>query len=242
MAEFDVMSEAYDAMINWERRLGNETPLFRWVFEQARARSVMDAACGTGRHAAMFASWGLRAQGADVSPEMIAWCKGRHGERVSLSWAERSYTQKAPEMWDVVVCTGNSLALAGDVGVIEQGIAAMAGSAGKALLLHVVNIYARQEGPVVWDKSLRVQLSAGEYLLQKGIHRCGERGYVDFVLTSLERFDVTTRCVEFAGLRQSWLREQLQKHGFTSVQIFGGYGRQEFDESASSDLIAVALK
>ena len=34
MAEFDILSQAYDAMINWDRRLANEVPLFRWLFEQ----------------------------------------------------------------------------------------------------------------------------------------------------------------------------------------------------------------
>lgn len=242
MGEFDVMSEAYDAMINWERRLNNEMPLFQWVFEQVQARSVLDAACGTGRHAAMFASWGLRAQGADVSEEMIAWCRGQYGEKASLSWKQRSYTIKAPEMWDVVICTGNSLALAGDMGVIEQAIAAMAEGAAKALVLHVVNVYARAEGPVVWDKSLRVPLSKGEHLLQKGIHRCGERGYVDFVLTSLASYQVTAWCVEFVALRQGWLEEQLRERGFSSVQIYGGYGRGRFEEGTSSDLIAVASR
>jgi len=244
MAEFDVMAEAYDAMINWERRLANETPLLRWVIEQARAKSVLDAACGTGRHAAMLASWGLRVQGADLSAEMIEWCRGRHGEGKTgmLSWAQRSFTEKAPEPWDVVICTGNSLALAGKLGVIEQGIKAMAESATRALMLHVVNIYGRPDGPVVWDKSMRVRLKGGEHLLQKGIHRCAGRGYVDFVLTSLQSFEVTTRCAEFVGLRRNWLEEQLRGNGFSRVQCFGGYGRQEFDEGKSGDLIVIGIR
>lgn len=242
MAEFDILSQAYDAMINWDRRLANEAPLFRWLFEQVGAHSVLDASCGTGRHAAMFASWGLRVQGADLSPDMIAWCRQQHGQSPALSWVQRSFTQKAEEPSDVVICTGNSLALAEDMSVIEEAITAMASSARHALLLHVVNLQARPDGPVVWDKTTRVQLSPGEHLLHKGIHRCGDIGYVDFLLTSLGTFEVTGRSIPFAGLRQSWLKERLQQHGFTSVQFFGGYARQGFNEAASSDLIAVALR
>lgn len=242
MAQFDILSEAYDAMINWDRRLANEAPLFRWLFEQVGARSVLDAACGTGRHAAMFASWGLRVEGADLSPEMIQWCRQQHGQRPELSWVQRSFTQPPAEPHDLVICTGNSLALAQEMNVIEEAIAAMASGARRALLLHVVNLYARPQGPVVWDKTMRVQLSRGEHLLHKGIHRCGEVGYVDFILTSLATFEVTTRSVPFAGLRPSWLQGLLRTHGFASVEFYGGYARHEFDTEASGDLIVVARR
>ena len=32
------MSEAYDAMINWDKRLRARTPFYRRVFEQVKAR------------------------------------------------------------------------------------------------------------------------------------------------------------------------------------------------------------
>ena len=83
----------------------------------------------------MFASWGLRVQGADLSTEMIQWCQQQHGQSPVLSGMQRSFTQKAEEPSDVVICTGNSLALAEDMSVIEQAIAAMASSARHALLL-----------------------------------------------------------------------------------------------------------
>lgn len=244
MPGFDVMAEAYDAMINWERRLANEAPLLRWVFERVGARSVLDAACGSGRHAAMFASWGLRTQGADVSGDMVDWCRRTHGESGNLSWAVRSFTQKAEAMWDVVICTGNSLALAEDPDTITQALSAMAQSVSPsgALVLHVVNVYSRPEGPVQWDKALRVKLSRGEHLLHKGIHRCGSRGYVDFVLTSLSTFEVVTRSVPFAGLQQGWLGERMRQCGFTHIDVFGGYGRQGFDGASSGDLIVVAVR
>lgn len=242
MAGFDVVAEAYDAMINWEKRLANERPLFRWVFERAGAKSVLDAACGSGRHAAMFASWGLEVEGADLSAEMIAHCRREHGERPGLSWVQRSFTEPAAQQRDVVICTGNSLALAQDPKLISEAIAAMAASARRGLMIHVVNLYVRENGPAVWDKTMRVALSTGEHLLHKGIHRCNDVGYVDFLLTSLADFSVTTRCVPFAGLRADVLEAELRRHGFASVQCFGGYGQKPFDERASSDLIAVALR
>ena len=68
---FDDLTDIYDAMIDWPKRLAHEGSFYRRVFEQHDVRSVVDVACGTGRHAAMFHSWGLRVEAADLSPAMI---------------------------------------------------------------------------------------------------------------------------------------------------------------------------
>jgi SAM-dependent methyltransferase len=239
---FDVLAEAYDAMVNWEKRLANEAPFFRGLFDELKAEGVLDAACGTGRHAAMFAGWGLEVEGADLSEEMILWCRRRYAGVSGLRWTARSFLKPAPAKADVVVCTGNSLALVGDLDACAQAIAAMGQSARRALVLHVVNLYCRPEGLVRWDKSRRVQLSTGPHFLNKGIHRCGERGYVDLVLQPLDEAEaqVITQCVAFIGLRAPWLIGQLRACGFERVECYGDYQRRPFEESTSPDLIAVA--
>ena len=114
---------------------------------------------------------------------------------------------------------------------------------GGALVLHVVQV-AGPGGPVTWDKCKRLQLSAGECLLLKGIHTCGSFGYVDFILTPLAggEQDVITRSIRFLGLKPQWIAEQLRAHGFSRVEFFGGYGSDEFEENVSPDIIAVAYK
>jgi ubiquinone/menaquinone biosynthesis C-methylase UbiE len=49
-------------MIDWPKRLANESPFFHHLFDQSNVRRVADVACGTGRHADMFRSWGLEVQ------------------------------------------------------------------------------------------------------------------------------------------------------------------------------------
>lgn len=240
---FNVLSEAYDAMLNWEKRLANETAFFRWLFDEVKAGSVLDAACGTGRHAAMFAGWGLEVEGADLSEEMIRWCRDHYAGVPRLRWTMRSFLDPAPAKADVVVCTGNSLALVEDLDTCARAVAAMGQSAGRALVLHVVNLYSRPEGPIGWDKSRRVELSTGPHFLNKGIHRCGERGYVDLVFQPLDKADAQaiTQSVAFIGPRAPWLIGQLRACGFNRVECYGDYQRRPFDESSSRDLIAVAM-
>ena len=111
---YDAFSDDYDRFVNWPNRLAFELPFLEQRLQASGARRVLDAACGTGRHAVLFHQWGLEVEGADVSPAMIDRCRRAHGEPPGLRWVERSFTQPAdpPGRFDAVVCVGNSLALA----------------------------------------------------------------------------------------------------------------------------------
>jgi len=63
--------EAYDRFVNWERRLAYELPFIEAQLQTAGARRVLDAACGTGRHAIALAERGYDVLGADLSAPMI---------------------------------------------------------------------------------------------------------------------------------------------------------------------------
>src|SRR5512147_2226208 len=122
---FDEHAAVYDLLIDWPKRLANEEPFYRRLFERVGARRVLDAACGTGRHAAMFHAWGLRVEGADLSPEMIARARAGSGEPEGLRWTVRGFDQpvERPGSFDAVVCVGNSLALAPDLQTVHRALA-----------------------------------------------------------------------------------------------------------------------
>ena len=114
---FDDLTDIYESMINWPKRLAHEEPFYRGLFGRIGARRVVDVACGAGQHAAMFHSWGLEVTGADISPAMIARAREHFGEPRGLRWLVRGYDQPFAdgETADAVVCVGNSLALAPDM-------------------------------------------------------------------------------------------------------------------------------
>ena len=105
---FDDLADVYEAMIDWPKRLAHEKPFYRRLFERLGARSVVDVACGTGRHAAMFHGWGLRVEGADLSPAMIDRARTSFGQPDGLRWAVRAFDEpRAPaEPFDVAVLRG----------------------------------------------------------------------------------------------------------------------------------------
>lgn len=243
---FDFKVEAYDGMIDWPKRLATESIFYRWLFDRVHAKSVLDAACGTGRHAAMFADWGMVAQGADLSTGMIQRCQALHVPNDLLSWQQRSFCQPPDRKFDVVICTGNSLALVDDLPTVDQALGAMmqALNPGGALVVQVVNLFARSEGPTRWDRCKRLTLSTGDALIARGIHRSGDYGYVDFLQVRLDhgRSELNADSVRFLGLRSDALLAMAQKHQASNVEIYGNFDRKPFDSLTSGDLLMVAFR
>ena len=123
---FDESPEVFDAMIDWPKRLANEGPFYRRLFDRIGAKRVLDVACGTGAHAAMFSGWGLEVEGADASPVMLEIARQRHGESERLRWVQRRFEQPVPAApFDAAICVGNSLALAADEPTALQAIRQM---------------------------------------------------------------------------------------------------------------------
>jgi SAM-dependent methyltransferase len=244
---FDDLSEIYEALIDWPRRLANETPFYQRLFKARDVRSLVDVACGTGQHAAMFHSWGLRVEGSDISPAMIYRARQRFGEPEGLRWAARGFDRSAEsaEHFDAALCVGNSLALAADLASVERAIAGMlqAVRRGGTIVVHVLNLWRLDDGPCLWQKCKRTTLPQGDVLIVKGVHRCGAQGFVDLIVATLEEEPVLkTESVSFLGLQVGDLDQVARRSGAADVRFFGGYHDQPYDPAESTDLIMVAAK
>ena len=49
----------YDLRVDWNRRFAREWPFFKRLFRERGVKSILDCACGTGRHAVLFAEKGF---------------------------------------------------------------------------------------------------------------------------------------------------------------------------------------
>ena len=241
---FNHLPHIYEAMIDWPKRLAAEESFYRHGFEQAGVKRVVDMACGTGHHAAMFHRWGLEVEGADLSSAMIEQARASFGEPPGLHWVVRGFNEPIPEtgLWDAVVCVGNSLALAPDLATVRTVIARMmeALRPGGVLLVQVLNLWRMPDGPCVWQKCLRTQLPQGDVLILKGVHRCGEHGYVELVVADPNGGPLLAHeSPQFLGLESCDLEAVARQAGAAHVQFFGGYAKQPFDRDTSVDLVMV---
>lgn len=256
---FEDLTDIYEAMVDWPKRLANEGPFYRRVFEPLGVRSVVDVACGTGQHAAMFHSWGLRVEGADISQGMIERARTAFGEPPGLRWVVRGYEEpiagreaaqeEKPDgereeyRFDVAVCVGNSLALAPNASVAEQAVRQMlvAVRPGGVVIIQVLNLWRLADGPCLWQKSVRAKLPPGEVLILKGVHRCGKQGYVDLALLDPASGQLLhSESLPFLGLEAENLEHQARQAGAGHVEFFGGYQGQPYQRGKSVDLVMVA--
>jgi SAM-dependent methyltransferase len=242
---FNQLTDIYEAMIDWPKRLAAEEPFYRHWFQQAGVERVVDVACGTGHHAAMFHSWGLEVEGADLSPVMIEQARTGFGEPPGLSWTVRGFDEPIPgaESWDAIVCVGNSLALASDLETAQAAILRMmeALRPGGILLVQVLNLWRMPDGPCIWQKCLRTRLPQRDALILKGVHRCGQRGYVELAVADPNGGPLLAReSPQFLGLESGQLETMARQAGGPKVEFFGGYAAQPYDREASVDLVMVA--
>lgn len=249
---FDDLSDLYDAMIDWDKRLAHETPFYREVFDRVGARRILDVACGTGRHAALFHSWGLEVEGADISPAMLERARQRvpsapaQGDR-GLRWVQRGFDQPVdrPGSFDVAICVGNSLALAPTLATVDDAVEQMlhAVRPGGAVVIHVLNAAQLPDGPCVWQKARRATINDQDVLIIKGVHRTGERAFVELIVSTLDgRPQLRSESVPFLALRGGDLEQAARGGGAASVHLVGGYRGEPFVVEKSVDLILVAQK
>jgi SAM-dependent methyltransferase len=244
---FDDFTDVYEAMIDWDRRLGNEGPFYRRLFEGHGVQTVLDAACGTGRHAALFHSWGLRVEGADISPNMIDRARARFGEPPGLRWAVRGFDQpvQPAEPFDAVICAGNSLALAPDMATVDRAVHAMLAALRPqgVAVFHLLNLWRLSDGPCRWQKCRRVTLDGTDMLIVKGIHRAGSGGYVDLVVAPLDdTSEMRTDSAALLGIEADELERMTRRAGASRAGLLGGYHDEAYDREQSADLILVAEK
>lgn len=191
-AMFQEWVDIYEAMVDWPKRLEREGPFFRKLFEQVGVKRVLDTACGPGHHAAMFHRWGLEVEGADLSEGMIQRAIALHGQPTGLRWNIRAFQEPVPiaGYFDAAICIGNSLALAGNQEIVKEAVAQMfrAIRPGGVVVVQVLNLWALPEGPTHWQKCLRYPTENRDRIILKGVHRVGDKGYVDVVVAELSDF------------------------------------------------------
>lgn len=240
---FDRIAAVYDRLVDWPIRLAREGPFFRDLFERYRVRRVLDAACGTGRHAAMFHSWGMDVVGTDVSPVMLAECARLHGTDVRLNWRKCSFTEpvSSEQPFDAVVCLGNSLGLTGNAGGMETAVRLLTSSLrpGGVGVIQLLNLHAIPEGPTRWQKVQRYDENGHSTVLLKGVHRVADRGFVDLVELCLpdQGVEWQTQSASFWGVTAPELCRMIGTWGGEVDGVYGTHGRDSFDEARSSDLI-----
>jgi SAM-dependent methyltransferase len=244
---FEDLTPVYESLVDWPKRLAREAPFYRSLFAEHNVRRMADVACGTGHHAAMFYQWGLAVEGSDQSPAMISRARAAFGTPEGLRWHVRSFDDAIPadEPLDAVICVGNSLALATDPPAAQLALHQMLSAVrpGGIVVVHLLNLWSLPDGPCVWQKCIAVERLGHQAIVTKGVHRSGNEGFVDLVISSVAPPGLmTTQSVRLLGLTSQQLESWAVEHGAKLLHLLGDYQRAGYDAESSSDLIMVFAK
>jgi SAM-dependent methyltransferase len=239
-------AQRYAALVDWSRRLHREKHFFGKWFDRVGARRVLDVACGTGHHATLFHSWGMTVEGADIDPAMIEYCRREHPSSDTLVWRTRSFTEPCarPQSCDVVLCIGNSLALAVDLRSAEEAFVRMfeALRAGGCAIIQVLNLQRIQEGRMQWTKCRRVRIGDRDVILLKGIHRIGDLARLEIVELAPSGELMDSRTSNLLSIGAATLTEWARNHRVAEMHVFGDYTETAFNVDSSTDVILVVRK
>ncbi|MFG1625757.1 class I SAM-dependent DNA methyltransferase [Kribbella sp. NPDC049227] len=230
---YDLHAEAYDALIT-----DPVEPWVEWIDQHLRdvgheSASVLDAGCGTGRHAAALIDRGHRLTLMDAAPRLLAIAADRcPGSRAILA---DICAPSLTETFDAVTCRGVLNDLVEDA-ERDQALDAFAmlTSAGGVLVLDVRESEAsRSRADGAWHTK-DAELADGGRLKFSGrsTWRAG-RLVVEERYELADTTGVASPTREYTFEMRPWttaeLESRLRRAGFQSIEIQPGIGRRTTD-------------
>jgi hypothetical protein len=178
---------------------------------------------------------------------MVARAQREFGVKEGLSWVTRAFDEVVlpTASFDAVICTGNSLALVKDAAAAAAALRqlCLATCPGGILVIHLLNFKRLPDGPILWQKSKLLTLSRTKVFALKGVHRSGEQGFVDLVVTDAGSGAMLhNESVPFIGMDQAMLEEFLRTAGAEDIRSYGDYQGEAYDSAKSVDLILTAKR
>ena len=256
---YDALAPMFDVMTDWDARLAAEGPFLAALLEEAGARRVLDAACGSGGHAIWLARQGYAVAGADVSPGMIALAREKAaaaGVDVPFVIAPLSNLQpptsnlQPPTPFDAVLCLGNSLPhllTQADLIIALRGMAAMLRPGG-VLVLQNLNYDLRWQRQPRWFMAQGGELDGQEVLVWRFADYDVPAGRIAFHIALFRKgapdWRVEVHTTPQRPLFRDDLLAALAEAGFVAAQAYGqmAVGCESFDPARSGDLVVVAQK
>jgi len=250
-AMYNDLSSDYDRFVNWQNRLSGELPFILKHLREINARSILDAATGTGMHAIALAQLGFQAAGADISPGMVERARlNAVSTRVEVRFEVASFGNLAPlfglHTFDALLCLGNSLPhlLSGDV--LRAALADFAACLrpGGMLLIQNRNFDAVMAHHERWMEPQSYSAEDGEWIFQR-FYDFDPDGLITFNMVTLKRQGAQgwTQKVVSSRLRpllKEDLVDALLQAGFEGIAAYGNMTGASFDPESSPNLVLLA--
>jgi len=255
---YDAFSSDYDRFVNWNARLAAEMPWLEQQLQQASQanqapRRVLDAACGTGRHAIALAQRGYAAAGADLSVSMVE--RARQNAKVAGVQARfeaagfgRLRETFGPETFDAVLCLGNSLPHVLSSTELAEAVEDFAAClrTGGLLIVQNRNFDAVMAQGERWMEPQAHQEEAQEWIFVR-FYDFDPDGLITFNILTLKReqpggWRQQASATRLCPLVEAELIPALTAAGFKEIKAYGNMSGAPFEAETSGNLVVTARR
>jgi glycine/sarcosine N-methyltransferase len=222
-----------------------EIGFFAELFARHQVQTVLDCACGTGRHLHLLHLLGCQVSGSDLSPSMLEQARlnlAELGLEIPLSQADyRELPRHHDQTFDAVVCLSSSILHMPDD---EQALRALRSMRG-VLRPHGILVLTQGTTDRQWQEKPRflVATNTPSFTRVFVIDYEGEGARYNIVdlYHSEERNELQTWSVTYTRILLRDDQERLlTAAGFARVDFYGSFGFEPYDKRTSRRLIAVA--
>jgi len=265
---YDSISSVYDRFNNWPARLGYELPFLEHLLNPKSLQPpqpirVLDAACGTGKHAIALAQKGYRTAGVDFSQAMISIAQANAaaaGLQIPFLAAgfgdlkNAIYLQPAGEKlavlfpFEALLCLGNSLPHVLSAESLRQTLAdfyACLAPGGKLILQNrnfdaVLRQKNRWMDPQSFEEEDEQWIFIRFYDFEAG-------GLINFHIMTIHRktkgaWEQQISSTQLRPLLSDDLQKDLTDCGFSNIRVFVNMAGEPFNRENSPNLIIAAEK
>ncbi len=250
---YDQFSVDYDRFVNWGARLAAELPFIERqlqplsVGRQTPLR-VLDAACGTGKHAIALAQKGYSVAGVDLSAGMIERAQANaSSERVLARFEVAGFGRLAKifgkASFDALLCLGNSLPHLLSPEDLASALADFAAclKPGGLLLVQNRNFDRVLEHKERWMEPQAHLEGQREWLFLR-FYDFDPDGLISFHVVTLARGEAGSWAQQISTtrlwpMRQAELVAALSAAGFHDAIWYGDMGGAPFQPAHSGNLV-----
>jgi SAM-dependent methyltransferase len=219
----------------------------RRLVEEYRLETILDCACGTGRHLHLLHTLDCEVVGSDISPSMLAQARANlAAQGLVLPLHQLDYRELPSHFdcqYDAVVCLSSSILHMPDEDQLLRAFRSM------RAVLRPAGILVLTQGTTdrQWSEKPRFipVVNTPDFTRLFVIDYLGEGAdyHVLDIWHSDETHDFQVWTVTYPRI---YLRDDqdrlLRAAGFAAVKFYGSYAFEEYDKQTSQHLIAVAQK
>ncbi len=248
---YDTFSSDYDRFVSWPGRLALEIPFLTDQLRAIGAKSVLDAACGTGMHTLALSQAGFDAAGADLSAGMIARAMENSqvvGLQIPFKTAGFGELSAAfgSESFDALFCLGNSLPHLLTSELLSAALAdfALVLKPGGLVIIQNRNFEAVMANRQRWMEPQSAREGQTEWLFQR-FYDFESDGLLTFNVITLRREETgnwvqSVQSTQLRPLLSAELLSAFQDAGFESISCYGDLTGSVFNPESSGNLVIVA--